>query len=575
MRRLFAAWLLIMVAASHAEERILDYGIDVRIQRDGSLDVTENIRVRAEGASIRRGIFRDFPTRYKDRYGNRVVVDLDILGVLRDGVREPWFTEQLDNGIRINTGNDDFLPVPREYTYTIKYRTTRQLGFFSDHDELYWNAIGTGWDFPIEAGSAEVRLPAAVPINQLHVEGYTGYQGEQGQAYQARVLEPGHAHWQLTGALMPRQGFTLVLSFPKGVVSEPGALQRAGWLLKDNRGVLVALAGLGLLLTYCLREWRRVGRDPRQGIIIARYEPPAEHSPASLRYIQRMGYDVRCFSSEVLALAVAGRLRIERQKRLFSEEWTLHINNTPTAAGSALKPAQQALLDHLFAGGKQFLQLSKSNAATLSAARFAHSATLEKDADPRYFKRNKRSFAIAVFVAIASMAAAWWLAANMGIAALVVIGAVMAITLFAFARLVRAPTAEGRALLDVIAGLKLYLGVAERDELARLPGPDSPPLLDAGRYEMLLPYAVALEVEDAWTKKFTLAVGVEEAAAATSRIGWYHGSRFNDASGLSRALGSSLSSQIASSSSPPGSSSGGGGGGSSGGGGGGGGGGGR
>ncbi|MBP8925185.1 MAG: DUF2207 domain-containing protein [Pseudomonadales bacterium] len=575
IRRLFAAWLLIMVAAVHAEERILDYGIDVHIQSNGSLDVTENIRVRAEGESIRRGIFRDFPTRYKDRYGNRVVVDLEVLGVLRDGVREPWFTEPLDNGARINTGNDDFLPVPHEYTYTIKYRTTRQLGFFRDHDELYWNAIGTGWDFPIEAGSVDVHLPAPVPIDQLRVEGYTGYQGEQGRAYAARVLEPGHARWQLTEALMPRQGFTLVLSFPKGVVIEPSALQRAGWLLKDNRGVLVALAGLGLLLTYCLREWRRVGRDPHQGIVIARYEPPAEQTPASLRYIQRMAYDARCFSAEVLALAVADRLRIERQKSLFSEEWTLHINSTSTAAGSPLKPAQQALLDHLFAGGKPSLQLNKSNAATLSAARLAHSAILEKDAHPRYFKRNSRSLATAAFIAIASMATAWWIAANMGIAALIVIGIVMAIALFVFARLVRAPTAEGRALLDVIAGLKLYLGVAERDELARMPGPDSPPLLDAGRYEMLLPYAVALEVEDAWTKKFTLAVGVAAAAAATSRIGWYHGSRFNDASGLSRALGSSLSSQIASSSSPPGSSSGGGGGGSSGGGGGGGGGGGR
>ena len=163
----------------------------------------------------------------------------------------------------------------------------------------------------------------------------------------------------------------------------------------------------------------------------------------------------------------------------------------------------------------------------------------------------------------------------MGIAAVIAIGVLMAIALAAFALLVRAPTAEGRALLDEIAGLKLYLGVAERDELARMPGPDAPPLLDAGRYEMLLPYAVALEVEDAWTEKFTLAVGAEEAAAATSRIGWYHGSRFSDAGGLSRALGSSLTSQIASSSSPPGSSSGSGGGGSSGGGGGGGGGGGR
>ena len=111
----------------------------------------------------------------------------------------------------------------------------------------------------------------------------------RGRAYVARAVEPGHARWQLGDALMPRQGFTLVLSFPKGVVTEPGALQRAVWLLQDNRGVLVALGGLVLLLVYCLGEWRRVGRDPRQGIIIARYEPPAAQTPASLRYMQRMG----------------------------------------------------------------------------------------------------------------------------------------------------------------------------------------------------------------------------------------------------------------------------------------------
>ena len=41
-------------------------------------------------------------------------------------------------------------------------------------------------------------------------------------------------------------------------------------------------------------------------------------------------------------------------------------------------------------------------------------------------------------------------------------------------------------------------------------------MLDAKRYETLLPYAVALEVEDAWTTKFTLAVGAAAAAAATT-----------------------------------------------------------
>ena len=117
--------------------------------------------------------------------------------------------------------------------------------------------------------------------------------------------------------------------------------------------------------------------------------------------------------------------------------------------------------------------------------------------------------------------------------------------------------------------------MAERDELANLPGPDAPPPLNAERYQALLPYAVALEVEEAWTHKFTLAVGAAAAAAATAGIAWYRGSGIGDLNQLSNAIGSSLSSQIASASTPPGSSSGSGGGGFSGGGGGGGGGGGR
>jgi uncharacterized membrane protein YgcG len=282
---------------------------------------------------------------------------------------------------------------------------------------------------------------------------------------------------------------------------------------------------------------------------------------------------MRCFSSEVLTLAVAGCLDIERKKGFLKEEWQLR-KKTPSAT-VPLKPSQAALLAGLFPAGAKSLVLTDDNASIVSAARQAHNDALDKATNPRYFKRNGASLAVAWIIALATTGLAFLIAGGAGIAALVALAAVMLVTLIAFALLVRAPTREGRALLDEIEGLKLYLGVAERDELARTPGPDAPPLLDAGRYEMLLPYAVALEVEDAWTKKFTLAVGAAAAAAASSGISWYHGSRFDDISGLSQALGTSLTSQISSASTPPGSSSGSGGGGSSGGGGGGGGGGGR
>ena len=86
---------------------------------------------------------------------------------------------------------------------------------------------------------------------------------------------------------------------------------------------------------------------------------------------------------------------------------------------------------------------------------------------------------------------------------------------------------------------------------------------------------MALEVEDAWTGKFTAAAGAAAVAAATAGISWYRGSNLGDLGSFSKAMGSSLTSQISASSHAPGSSSGGGGGGFSGGGGGGGGGGGR
>jgi uncharacterized membrane protein YgcG len=616
----FAVALLLLLASPLvAQERILSYHTEIDVRADGSLDVAEHITVRAEGSNIRRGIYRDFPTRYRDRFGNRVRVDLGVLGVERNGETEAWFTERVANGIRINTGGDDYLPsLPGEYTFTIRYYTTRQLGFFDGHDELYWNAIGTGWDFPIEAGTVVVRLPEPVAVELLGAEGYTGPQGAQGAAYTAAIPAPGTARYALTRALAPREGFTIVLTFPKGLVAEPTGADRARWFLRDNAGVLVALAGLLALLLYSVLTWRRVGRDPRPGVIVPRYEPPAQQTPASMRYLRRMGYDMRCFSADLLALAVAGHVRIHQTGKR-SKEWRLERTDPATArsasaaaapgedtvhaaasssgadavpdvplpvdasrvaahsaAAGPLHAMQRPLLDKLFPAGKRELILTNKEAATVSGAQQAHTKAIDKVVHPRYFQRNTGKAQLAFAMIVVTGIAAFSVSGGAGIPAIMAVLAAMLLVLSLFGRLVRAPTDEGRRLLDEVEGLKLYLSVAERDDLARLQSPGAPPQLDAERYEALLPYAVALEVEDAWTKKFTLAVGAAAVAAATARMGWYAGSgRAGDLGSFTRAIGSSLTSSIASASTPPGSSSGSGGGGSSGGGGGGGGGGGR
>src|SRR5690606_32734415 len=98
------AFGMLCATAAHADERILSYHADIGIAADGSMEVAEHIRVRAEGNQINHGIYRDFPTTYRDPLRNRYRVAFDILGAERDGHREDWHTETRSNGVRIYLG---------------------------------------------------------------------------------------------------------------------------------------------------------------------------------------------------------------------------------------------------------------------------------------------------------------------------------------------------------------------------------------------------------------------------------------------------------------------------------------
>ena len=561
------------VAPAAGDERILSYESDLTLRADGRLDVVETIRVRAEGSQIRRGIYRDFPTRYKDRLGNRVVVDFELLGVTRDGRPEPNFTEKRPNGVRINTGNDNFLPTPGDFTYTLRYRTTRQLGFFADHDELYWNVTGLGWDFPIDAVQARVHLPAPVASQSLRLDGYTGRMGDKGRDYQASSPGPGEVLFRSTRAFAPGEGLTIAVGFDKGIVAEPTRGDRWRWFLRDNRGVLIGLAGLALLLAFYAWRWMLVGRDPPPGPIFPRYQPPEDFSPGELRVLRRMGHDQRSFAADVVDMGVRGFLQVHAADKGAKDGWRLV--REPGATLESLALSQQPLAARLFKESND-IELKNTEAARVSGAIAAHASAISKRLKPRYYATHAGNLgwgvAFSVLVGVVAFAAS----GGNGIPVLVVLSVLTLITHGVFAYLMKAPSPEGRKLLDEIEGLRLYLGVAERDELKAMPAPGDAPALDASRYEALLPYAMALDVEDAWTRKFVQAVGAATAQASTPR--WYYGSGTPGRMGLAslgNSLGNALTQQISSSSMPPGSSSGGGGGGSSGGGGGGGGGGGR
>jgi len=138
-----------------------------------------------------------------------------------------------------------------------------------------------------------------------------------------------------------------------------------------------------------------------------------------------------------------------------------------------------------------------------------------------------------------------------------------------FHYLLKAPTSAGRALLDKVEGFKMFLSAVEKDRLNVLnPLPRTP-----ATFEKYLPYALALDVEQPWSERFS-DVLVQAGRDGTTGYApaWYSGDNWSmfGPSGFGSALGSAMTGAIASSASAGGSSSGFGGGGSSGGGGGGG-----
>jgi uncharacterized membrane protein YgcG len=621
---LLALLLLIAPAAALAEERILRFVSDVQIRHDASLAVTETIDVRAENVAINRGIFRDFPTRYRARNGGWTRVGFQFDGATLDGGPVPASVESIANGVRIRIGDPEkYVPVG-DHRYVIRYRTMRQIGRFEGFDELYWNATGNGWQFPIDSAEARIRLPGEARFGQRSV--YTGPSGSTRADAEVVAESPGDIRFRTTRPLAACEGMTVAVAFPKGIVGDPAAASRAMWWLSDFGPPIVGGLGLLGLLGFYFSAWKRAGRNPRAGTVVPLFSPPDGLSPAGMRFVTRMGVDDRAFAAALVDMGVRGHIRmVEEDGGWFSGDKT-RIERL--SASSELPPEEQAALSELAQSGGSIL-MDKKNHSKFAAAKNSLSEVLKTQFEDRMFRRNWGwaltglvLFVGALWLTAAAVAAAvngaamWQVGVTVGcilfaaiVAALLQSSSAVGKCLLTLAGFVTAagalaaglpiigealnsgwllplvlpllalplvvsaffwiaaPTREGRTVLDRIAGFKQYLSITERERLDRMTAPEDTPAI----FERFLPYAIALGVENRWADRFS---GVLAAAAAQGQqgLGWYSGSHspWESPGRFAETVGSSLSSAISSASTAPGSSSGSGGGGSSGGGGGGG-----
>ena len=109
------AWAAPFVSA---EEAIKRFTVEIEVEQDGDLMITETILVNVEGREIRRGIFRDLPAYYLDEEGpGRLPYRYTVLGVQKDGAREPYTRERFGNAVQIRIGESDIFLEHRDHEY--------------------------------------------------------------------------------------------------------------------------------------------------------------------------------------------------------------------------------------------------------------------------------------------------------------------------------------------------------------------------------------------------------------------------------------------------------------------------
>jgi uncharacterized membrane protein YgcG len=617
MRLVLAAAALLGLAGAtpaNAEERIERYFSDVHVQRDGTLEVAETIDVNVENDAINHGIYRDFPTRYRGPHGTQVHVGFHFERATLDGSTERATVSTFGNGVRIKIGDADKMISVGAHEFVIRYTTTRQIGHFSDFDELYWNVTGNRWMFPIDLAEVQITLPKPVRFGQRSV--YTGAEGSTGTAGEVSEEKPGVIRFRTTAALGPYEGLTVAAAFPKGVVAPPSSGSRLAAVVADYGPPLVGLLGLIALGTFYYYAWQRAGRDPRAGTVVPMFTPPDGLTAPAMRYVTKMSTDNRTFAAALVDMGVRGHIRmVEEDGGFFSSKKTrLERVGGPTG----LPEEEEAALDCLCSPGEQIM-MEQKNHESFSSAKNALSGILKTRYDGKLFVRNLGWAAAGLFLFVACL----WLAAAAVVLATdggeiwkigVVLGslAVCAMLWLAFhdsavgkcllslvsiAALaiasslampiigealnsgwwlplifpllalpvvvsafwwIAAPTPDGRKVLDHIAGFKQYLSITEGERLDRMTGApvDTPQL-----FEKYLPYAIALGVENRWADRFA---GVLAAASASGQSGpqgfaWYSGSSspWTNTGSFVGTVGASLSSSLGAASTAPGSSGGG------------------
>ena len=231
-------------------ENIKNYDVFITIQKDGILNISENINYNFDGRQ-KHGIYRKIPLKFGS--------EVEVFNVLKNGKKENFdiFDEAEYKIIKI--GKQDVLLENGIYNYQIDYKMKKAITEYGNQYEIYFNGIGQEWGVPIEKANIVIKMENGKLYENgenSNFEVYTGKKGERNQNFEAR-MENGEIFISNLTRLNENEGISFIIhldknKFDKNILNQINSEAQRSFEKERNDFKNLALRGISLVIGFII-----------------------------------------------------------------------------------------------------------------------------------------------------------------------------------------------------------------------------------------------------------------------------------------------------------------------------------
>ncbi|MDQ2862062.1 MAG: DUF2207 domain-containing protein, partial [Bacteroidota bacterium] len=475
---------------------IKQYDVSVKVNKDASLDISENIQVHF--TERRHGIIRKIPYKYEiqplpanaEKAGRQLESGGRPITMVEDIKVTGWNFDVSNDGDykSIKIGSADKY-VEGDQQYVITYRVLNAINFFKDHSELYFNVVGNQWETTIEAVNFNVEIYQSLPGTPDYFVA-TGSLGSKENKTKTHWEENKIFSGNTTQPLNNNEGVTIGISFPKDFLVKP-----------DYRflGIYWLLLPL-IVFPLMFYVWKKWGKD-EEVTVQTEFYPPENISPSVSGYIIDDKLDRRDLTALVPYWGAGGFLKINELQESFLFGLVKHkeyefIKLKELQANSLA--FEKTFFNGIFQSGDIVKLSDLKNVLYISMNSAKQQLEDEINTDDFYVKYSRGMkaffsvlgivvFGLGIFRLITNLDYMVW----MGYA-LIASG----IIIFIFGLLMTKKTKKGTLLYQKLLGFKEFIKSVEKDRLQEFLKQDQ------NYFDKVLPYAIVFDIADTWKDKF-------------------------------------------------------------------------